>query len=541
MPPRSNSKPASSNGRSTPRQVGGAKKTKTVQDNNNNGKRKYQELENDDGHDEQGKRDDNSSSGLSDAPDEDYTISDAVDDHDKESELSSDGGSKERPAKSRKTGNKSKTAKSPDRKPKVNPKTKATTKAKSEPESDSGAESEFGSESETSSKTKGKPKANANAKSSSSTSSSKVKADPKEKKAKAKTKTKTATPQHRIRFSTKAKTAAQIAELLEYLLSDKVFDMANPSPKKGYGEVDWAKHTSPANPKTAPSPLPKPGPSSGQKRKAEEKAVPEYMDMEMNNDTKNSNGNGIEKGTNNPKSKSKSAGSIAGSGSGPGLIRYPFSPMTPFQTLVACLLLSKPLSHKLGIRTITTLLNQPFDFGTFSTLAETDDERRREGMWAARTQHKEKTADQLGELVDGVRGLNGEGEEDQLGGIKRAISAGDQGQGDGLSTVQAQQRVGDMLKTLKGIGNVGVSIFLRRIQSQWSEVYPYIDERCLASAKYLGLLGEDLGGEEGAKKLSELLDGDQEGNRGKLTRLLDTLIGLDLEKKLDDVAEKFAS
>ncbi|WVW80130.1 hypothetical protein I302_102105 [Kwoniella bestiolae CBS 10118] len=273
--------------------------------------------------------------------------------------------------------------------------------------------------------------------------------------------------------------------LLSYLLSDEALDYANPAPERGYGEVDWSKHTSPSNPKSAPDPLPKPSASSKQKAKAGDthpSMIPE------------------------------------------GYIRYPHSAMTPFQILTSSLLLSKPLSHKLGIRTISTLLNPPFEFGKFSVLHETDEERVRAGLWKARTQHKEKTAVQLLELAQGVRGLNGEGEEDDLGGIRRAI--------EGLDDVEkAQKRVGDMLSTLKGIGPVGVSIFLRRIQSQWKEVYPYVDQRCLGAARDIGLIGA----KEGASEMDRLVGGDS----AKMVKLLDTLIGLDLEKKLDDVVERY--
>ncbi|OCF57926.1 hypothetical protein L486_03949 [Kwoniella mangroviensis CBS 10435] len=274
--------------------------------------------------------------------------------------------------------------------------------------------------------------------------------------------------------------------LLEYLLSDEALDYANPAPERGYGEVDWSKHTSPSDPKTAPTPLPKPTASKKEKAEAEDThpaILPE------------------------------------------GYIRYPHSDMTPFQILTSSLLLSKPLSHKLGIRTISTLLNPPFEFGKFDVLVKADEERIREGLWKARTQHKEKTSVQLLELAQGVRGLNGEGEEDSLGGIKRAI------EGLGNDEEKAQKRVGDMLSTIKGIGPIGVSIFLRRIQLQWNEVYPYVDQRCLSAAKSIGLVDD----KAGAKEMAKLVKDDSK----QLVKLLDTLIGLDLEKKLDDVVERY--
>ncbi|KAK8861569.1 hypothetical protein IAR55_002391 [Kwoniella newhampshirensis] len=207
-----------------------------------------------------------------------------------------------------------------------------------------------------------------------------------------------------------------------------------------------------------------------------------------------------------------------------GLLRYPHSKLTPFQCLLSALLLSKPLSHKLGIRTICTLFNPPFDFGIFEKLEDADEERRLESLWVARTQHKDKTAIQMGDLVDGVRGLNGPGEEDELGGIRRAIQ-------DLPSTFDAQERVGHMLRSIKGIGPIGVGVFLRRIQEQWPEVFPFADKRCLDDARAFGLITEC----QGPNELSALVD----ENREKFVKLLDTLIGLDLERKLDECVDKF--
>ncbi|WWD16521.1 hypothetical protein CI109_100948 [Kwoniella shandongensis] len=206
-----------------------------------------------------------------------------------------------------------------------------------------------------------------------------------------------------------------------------------------------------------------------------------------------------------------------------GLFRYPHSKQTPFQCLLSALLLSKPLSHKLGIRTICTLFNEPFLFGKYENLEEADEERRLESLWVARTQHKDKTAIQMGDLVDGVRGLNGEGEEDSLGGIRRAIQ--------GLGTFEAQERTGHMLRSIKGIGPIGVGVFLRRIQEDWPEVFPFADNRCLNDARAFGLITE----RQGPRELSELVEGD----RQRFVKLLDTLIGLDLERKLDECVDKF--
>lgn len=261
--------------------------------------------------------------------------------------------------------------------------------------------------------------------------------------------------------------AAKTQSPLDWLLSDEAFDMANPEIPEGHGEVDWED-----------------GPHK--------KAPP-------------------------PESAGKKASSDQST------LRYPQSELTPFQNLIAACLLSKPISHKLGLRTIQTLLNPPFGLRTVSDLDEAGYEGRRKVMWEARTQHKEKTAGQLGNLVDGVRELCGDAEEEDLSelkGLREMIQ--------GMEPEEAQKKVQEELTKIKGIGPGVVGIFLRRVQGDWEEVFPYADERGLKAARRFGIVGEG-----GAAELAEKLHGD----RKKFVRLLDTLIGLELEKVLDKAVD----
>jgi hypothetical protein len=151
-------------------------------------------------------------------------------------------------------------------------------------------------------------------------------------------------------------------------------------------------------------------------------------------------------------------------------------------------------------------------------------------MWEARTQHKEKTAAQLGDVVDGIRELCGEEDGDKqldhLEGLRHSIKK------QGLkSPKEVQEALVGKLTTIKGIGPGVASIFLRRIQGDWEEVYPYADDRCLGSARAFGLIGE----KEGAEQLAEKVGKD---DRRKFVRVLDTLIGIELEKKLDQAKEQ---
>jgi hypothetical protein len=253
---------------------------------------------------------------------------------------------------------------------------------------------------------------------------------------------------------------------LKWLLSQEAFDLAFPALPEGHGEIDW----------------------DDEKRRK----VPPAEDAghQADKDQK--------------------------------LLTYPDSSLTPFQNLVCALILSKPLSHRLGTRTINTLLNPPFGLRTVDDLDEAGFEGRRKVMWEARTQHKEKTATQLGDLVEGVRAICGDDDLENLEGLRKQLK--------GLDVRAAQDKVKDVLTDgIKGVGPTGVGIFLRRVQGQWEEVFPYVDDRALAAAREFGLV--DGNGKLGsARDLAKLLNDDQ----AEFVKLLDVLIGIQLEKKMDE-------
>lgn len=151
-------------------------------------------------------------------------------------------------------------------------------------------------------------------------------------------------------------------------------------------------------------------------------------------------------------------------------LAYPLVPLTPFLTLLSTLLLSKPLSHNLQLRTVNTILNPPFNLRTVAALKEAGEEGIRNAIWESRTQHKEKTAAQMWQLVEGVIEMEGtEAEEaDQL-----------------LMMREKAKEVGleKAITAFKGIGPTGATIFKRRVQEWWDEVYPYAGERSKLSSR----------------------------------------------------------
>ena len=141
-------------------------------------------------------------------------------------------------------------------------------------------------------------------------------------------------------------------------------------------------------------------------------------------------------------------------------------------------------------------------------------------MWKARTQHKERTATFLGHLCEGIKELCGEDADDlsKLTGVREKIK-------DCKTPKEAQEKLVEVLTDIKGIGPGVASIFLRRVQGDWKEVFPYIDDRSLKAAISFGLIQEG----QGATELAEKVVKDQK----QFVRLVDTLVGLELEKKVD--------
>ncbi|PWN34611.1 uncharacterized protein FA14DRAFT_32065 [Meira miltonrushii] len=262
-------------------------------------------------------------------------------------------------------------------------------------------------------------------------------------------------------------------DAFKYLLSDNAYNLAYPKIEAGYGEKDW---------------------SSEERRKP----LPKEESGQMKKNASNERG-------------------------------YSSKDLTPFEVLLCAVLMSKPLSHRLGLRTISTLFSPPFGLNTPKALEEAGKEGRREAMYEARTQHKDKTASQLGDLVEGLRGIC-KSEEDVIS--LKAVC-------DVCKKANTQEEAIEEVKSfltanVKGLGPTGVEIFLRRIQShdEWQAVYPFIDERAANTAHQLGLTST-ADAKSAAKELQKSLGKD--ASPTTFVRLIDVLVGLGLEKKVEEV------
>ncbi len=206
--------------------------------------------------------------------------------------------------------------------------------------------------------------------------------------------------------------------------------------------------------------------------------------------------------------------------------------LTPFQELVCAVVLSRPISHALGLRTIRTIFNEPWCWDTAEKIKEAGEEGRRQALWDARTQHKGKTADELGMLAEVVSERFGGG----LEGVREKAG----------KDVEAERKM--LRENVKGLGPTGLDIFCRRVQGIWGEVFPFVDKR---TGRALGGLGLPEGGEGLRKLVNEnwgvLGDGEGEGEDGAkgadleerkrraFVRILEGAVGAELEGKADVV------
>ena len=130
----------------------------------------------------------------------------------------------------------------------------------------------------------------------------------------------------------------------------------------------------------------------------------------------------------------------------------------------------------LGQRTVRVVLNEPYTFRSPQAILDAGDEKRHHAIRDAKTQHKQKTVDQIKALAETTRDKFAESGEDTTLEKLRKDAEYDR----------------DVLKEslqneVKGIGHTGVNIFLRRIQGLWEECFPFVDDRTKRSLEKYGL------------------------------------------------------
>lgn len=97
---------------------------------------------------------------------------------------------------------------------------------------------------------------------------------------------------------------------------------------------------------------------------------------------------------------------------GTDLRTYSSTTFSPFEELMCAVILSRPISHALGLRSIRTLFNDPHNLTSPKKIRDAGFESVRKALDEARTQHRQKTAEELVLLADAVVEHLGDGEDD---------------------------------------------------------------------------------------------------------------------------------
>lgn len=163
----------------------------------------------------------------------------------------------------------------------------------------------------------------------------------------------------------------------------------------------------------------------------------------------------------------------------------PPSLFTPWEHLVTASLLSKPLSHTLGMRSVRTLLNEPYSFSTPGKMKAAGEDKIWHALEEARTQHRQKTATYLFQMAEQYS--NPDSSEDK----------GDMGDSDEMLELATAANEGGpkattnyIKDTVKGLGETGAQIFCRRVQAceGWGEaIWPFADSRSFDALRELGV------------------------------------------------------
>lgn len=176
----------------------------------------------------------------------------------------------------------------------------------------------------------------------------------------------------------------------------------------------------------------------------------------------------------------------------------PPSLFTPFEHLITAHLLSKPLSHTLGMRSTRTLLNAPYSFSTPAKLKQAGEDKIYKALEEAKTQHRQKTASYLADMGAQYAGKGDDkgdkGDSDEM--LDLAVEANEGG---------ARATIAHVKNTVKGMGQTGAEIFCRRVQAcdGWGEaIWPFADPRSIDALRECGVKVAD------ADELQEMIERD---------------------------------
>jgi endonuclease III len=147
-------------------------------------------------------------------------------------------------------------------------------------------------------------------------------------------------------------------------------------------------------------------------------------------------------------------------------------PSVLFRWLCASILLSARISAGIAMQAARALADQGWTTAE-KMAAATWEQRTRTLNEAGYARYDESTSRMLGDTAEMLL--------ERYGGDLRKLRQ---------AAERNPERERELLKQCKGLGDVGVSIFLREVQHIWEEVYPFADKRALDTARRLELASD---------------------------------------------------
>jgi hypothetical protein len=176
-----------------------------------------------------------------------------------------------------------------------------------------------------------------------------------------------------------------------------------------------------------------------------------------------------------------------------------------FCLLISALLCSTRISHSIALKSARILFDRGWT--TPERMAATTWEQRVQALDEGGYVHyDERTATMLGVAAQMLLHLY----QGDLRNLRLAAECD-----------PAQERY--LLDQFKGVGDVAVNIFFCEAQLAWPELFPFADEKALASAKKLGLPAD-------SKKLAALVR-----TRRDFARLVSALVRVELEHRQEEI------
>lgn len=176
-----------------------------------------------------------------------------------------------------------------------------------------------------------------------------------------------------------------------------------------------------------------------------------------------------------------------------------------FCLLICALLFSTRISHYIASKSARILFNHGWT--TPERMAATTWEQRVQALdEGGYVRYDERTSTMLGEAAQMLLDL-------YQGDLRNLRMASERD--------PARER--HLLDQFKGVGGVAINIFFREAQLAWPELFPFADEKALASAKKLGLPADP-------QRLAALVR-----SRRDFVRLVSALVRVELEHRQEEI------